>query len=86
MRRSQRMFFCNLLNVATEELTFMFNNKFYKRIDGVAKGCALSPAVANIFKCIFENPWLQKCPRDLKPVVYRWYVDDLFVLPSSLDK
>ena len=56
MRRSQRMFFCNLLNIATEGSIFKFNNEFYIRIDGVAKGCASSPAVANTFKYIFENP------------------------------
>ena len=30
--------FCNLLTVATKESFFMFNNKFYKQIDGVAMG------------------------------------------------
>ena len=27
--------FCNLVNVATKESFFMFNNKFYKQIDGI---------------------------------------------------
>ena len=41
--------FHNLLNVATKELFFMFNNKFYTQIDGVAMGSPLRPALANIF-------------------------------------
>ena len=64
----------------------MFNNKFYKQIDGVAMGSPLGPALANIFMCSFENKWLKDCPHSLKPVFYRRYVDDIFVLFSSLDK
>ena len=62
----------------------MSNNKFYKQIDGVVMGSPLDPAVANIFMCSFEN----KCLKDtsqLKPVFYRWYVDDIFVLFSTLN-
>ena len=46
--------FRNLLNVATKELFFMFNNKFYKQIDDVAIGSPLGPALANIFVYSFE--------------------------------
>ena len=78
--------FHNLLTVATKELFFMFNNKLYKQIDGVAMGSPLGPALANIFMYSFENKWLKDCPHSLKPVFYRWYVDDIFVLFSSLDQ
>ena len=54
--------FCNLLTVATKESFFMFNNKFYKQIDGVAIRSPLGPALANIFMCNFENKWLKDCP------------------------
>ena len=33
----------------------MFNNKFYKQIDGVAMGSPLRPALTNIFMCSFEK-------------------------------
>ena len=78
--------FRNLLTVATKESFFMFNNKFYKQIDGVVMGSPLGPALANIFMCNFENEWLKDCPHSLKPVFYRWYVDDIFVLFSSIDQ
>ena len=55
--------FRNLLTVATKESFFMFNNKFYKQIDGVAMGSPLGPALANIFMCNFENKWLKDCPQ-----------------------
>ena len=63
----------------------MFNNKFYKQIDGVAMGSLLGPTVANIFMYSFENKWLKDCPHSLKHVCYRW-CDDLFVLFSTLDQ
>ena len=83
--RFLRMFFRNLVTVTTKELLFMFNNKFYKQIDGVAMGSPLGPALANIFMCSFENKWLKDCPHSLKPVFYRRYVDDIFVLFSSIE-
>ena len=64
----------------------MFNKKLYKQIDGVAMGSPLDPALANIFMCNFENKWLKDCPHNLRPVFCRWYVDDIFVLISSLDQ
>ena len=53
--------FRNLLTVATKELFFMFNNKFYKQIDGVAMGSPLGPAEVNISMCSFGNKWLKGC-------------------------
>ena len=41
--------FRNLLNVVTQETFFMFNNKYYKQVDGVAMGSPLGPALPNIF-------------------------------------
>ena len=49
-------------------------------------GSPLGPALANIFMCNFENKWLKDCRHSLKPVFYRRYVDDIFVLFSSLDQ
>ena len=77
--------FRNFLNIATKETFFMFNNKYYKQVDGVAMGSPLGPALANIFMCSFESKWLRDCPNDFKPVFYRRYIDDIFVLFSSPD-
>ena len=78
--------FRNLLAVATKESFFIFNNKFYTQIDDVAMGSPLGPTLVNISMCNFENKWLKDCPHSLKPVFYRRYVDDVFVLFSSLDQ
>ena len=75
--------FYNLLNVATKESFFMFNNKFYQQIGGVATGSPLSLALANMWS--FENKWFEDCLHALKPVFYREYADDIFVLFSSFN-
>ena len=58
----------------------------YKSSTCRAMGSPLGPTLANIFTCSFENKWLQDCSHSLKPVFYRRYVDDIFVLFSSLDQ
>ena len=42
-------------------------------------------AIANVFMCHFENIWLENCPSHFKPIVYRWFVDDTFLLFWSKD-
>ena len=77
--------FRNLLNIATKETFFMFNNKYYKQVDGVAMASPLGPALANIFMWSLESKWLRDCPNDFKPVCYRRYIHDIFVPFSSPD-
>ena len=72
-----------LLTLATSESFFVFNGKFYTQIDGVAMGSPLGPTLANAFLCHYEKLWLNDCPSSFKPLVYRRYVDDIFVLLSS---
>ena len=75
--------FRGLLNLATKESFFTFNNKFYIQVDGVAMGSPLGPILANIFLSHHEEKWLNKCPIEFKPSFYRRYVDDIFVLFKS---
>ena len=56
----------------------LFDQKFYKQHHGVAMGSPLRPTLANIFLCYHEKIWLQNCPSEFKPVIYRRYVDDTF--------
>ena len=44
-----------------------------------------SPTLANAFMCYFENIWLENCPSHFKPIVYRQFVDDTFLLFRSKD-
>ena len=63
----------------------MFNNKYYKRAHGATMRSPLGPALATIFMCSFESKWLRDSSNDFKPVFYRPYIDDIFVLFSSPD-
>ena len=65
----------DLLKIATTESSFIFDNKLYKQINGVAMGSPLDPTVSNAFLCHYEKVWLNECPSQCKPVVYRRYVE-----------
>ena len=71
-----------LLETATSESSFIFDYLLYKQVDGVAMGSPLGPTLANAILCHSEK-WLDNCPIHLKPVIYKSYVDDTFVLFSS---
>ena len=43
-------------------------------------GSPLGPTLANIFLCYHESNWLKDCPKNFKPIYYKRYVDDIFVL------
>ena len=74
-----------LLKLATSESSFIFNNILYKQIDGIAMGSLLGSSLGNAFLCHYEKLWLDSCPLEFKPVLYRRYVDDIFVLFKSKD-
>ena len=46
-------------------------------------GSPLGPTLANIFLCFHEQIWLDNCPVEFKPVIYRRFVDDTFLLFRS---
>ena len=45
----------DLLQLATTESSFIFDNKLYKQIDGVAMSSPLGPTLANGFLCHYEK-------------------------------
>ena len=77
--------FKNLLSLATQESYFIFNDVLYKHKDDVAMISPVRPTVANVFLSFYETKWLEQCPKDLKPVFYRRYVDNIFVLFESTE-
>ena len=72
-----------LIELATLDNYFFFNGDIYKQVDGVAMGSPLGPTLANLFMNYMEKKWLEECPLDFKPVLYRRYVDDTFLLFKS---
>jgi hypothetical protein len=80
LNRSQ---FKELLDLACLDNHFIFNGSMYKQIDGVAMGSPLGPTLAMAFMCFMEEEWLSECPLDFKPLFYRRYVDDTFLIFKS---
>ena len=48
-------------------------------------GSLLGPILANILLSHYEENWLNKCPIEFEPSLYRRYVDDIFVFFESLE-
>ena len=69
-----------LLKLGKSESSFIFDNILYKQTDGVAIGSPLVPTLADAFLCHYQKVWLNSCPPEFKPAVYRRYVDDIFDL------
>ena len=69
---------CNLIKICLTTTYFMFEDEFYEQVEGVAMGSPLSPVVANIYMEKFEEYALRSA--DLKPRMWRRYVNNTFVL------
>ena len=69
--------------MATLDSFFIFDRKYYKQIDDVAMDSPFDPTLANMFVCHFEKQWMFDCPIGYKPISYKRYVDDTFLLLSS---
>ena len=78
-------YFHDLLTICMSESLVLVDGEYYKQIDGVAMGSPLGPTFANIFLSFYEQIWLENCPVEFKPVVYRRFVDDTFLLFRSYE-
>ena len=71
-----------LLLLATSQTHFIFNSKFFNRIDGAAVGSPLSPAFAKISMDFHESKWLNEYDLN-KPNFYLRYADDILAVFDS---
>ena len=62
------------------ESLILFDQEFHKQHDGVAMGSPLGLMLANVFLCHHAKFWLQNCFPEFKHVIYKSYVDDIFLL------
>ncbi|XP_070000276.1 uncharacterized protein [Penaeus vannamei] len=76
--------FKKLLHIAAHHSVFSYDNDLYTQTDGVAMGSPLGPSYANAFLCYHEHNWLIQCPPEFKPIYYRRYIDDTFVMFKHL--
>ena len=71
--------FHSLLNLAVNDIYFIFNKQLYKQKDGMAMGSPLGPTFANIFMSHLETKYLQDCNSNYTPTFYKRYIDDTIV-------
>ena len=72
--------FKELLTLAVKCTFFIFDGKYFEQVEGLGMGLPLGPTFANAFMCHHEIDWLGQCPVEFKPVLYRRYIDDCFLL------
>ena len=77
--------FKQLLSFSVKDSHFLFNNTLYKQTEGIGMGSPLGPFFANIFLDHHERNWLASCPDHFKPLFFRRYIDDCFVVFRSRD-
>ena len=62
------------LKLALLNSFFIFDGKYFKQTEGLGMGLPLGPTFTNIFMCHHETRWLEDCPSEFKPVLYRRYI------------
>ena len=67
-----------LFRIATSETHFAFNGSIFDQIDGVAMGSPLASVLANLFMGFHEQNWIYQAT-NVKPILYKWYLDDIFL-------
>ena len=70
-------------DICCKDNLFLFNEKIYKQVDGAPMGDCVSTTLAEVFRGHYETIWLENCPLEFKPVLYKRYADDCFVLFKS---
>ena len=68
-----------LLAFAAYESFFILDGEYYTQIDGVTMWSPLDPTVANAPLCYFEKKWLWKWTVEFLAIIYKRYVDSIFV-------
>ena len=69
--------FIKLLKFATSGM-FLYNDKLYRQVDGVAMGSPLGPSLANFFLGHLEKKFFGNI--GVNPKLYLRYVDDIFAV------
>ena len=78
--------FRQMLTVTMTESFILFDNEYYREHYGVKMGSPLGPTFANIFLCVHEIFWLEKCPPEFRPVIYKRYIHDTFLLFQNINQ
>ena len=75
--------FIELMQIATSDVEFSFNNTLYRQTDGIAMGSQLGPVLANIFVGYNENKLFDF---SVKPQFYKRYVNPALKFTSEKEE
>ena len=74
-----------LLEMCTKESPFVTpDGRIFKQIDGVAMGSPLGPTFANFYMGYLEETTFSDINK--KPLIYARYVDDIFIMYSTIEQ
>ena len=76
--------FKRLLELCVVHVQFMFNEKFFRQIDGVAMGSRLGSILANIFMGFIERKRTELIKEST--IFYGCYVDDIVMIVKGKDE
>ena len=68
------------LSKVKSDLLKIGENTLYVVRNIVAMSSSLGPIFANLFLCYYEKLWRERCPLHFKPIMFRRYVDDTFLM------
>ena len=68
--------FRTLLEIASHDPWFIFDQQYFEQIDGVSMGICLGPRFANICICYHEEKWLENCRQNLNLYI----IDDMLTI------
>ena len=72
----------DLLGFVLRATYFSYNGSFYEQQEGAAMGSPVSAVIANLYMEVFEEQALQSCDPQLRPRVWKRYVNDTFVIST----
>ena len=70
----------HLLGLVLRATYFSYNGSFYEQQEGAAMVSPVSAVIAHLYMEVFEEQALQSCDPQLRPRVWKRYVDDTFVI------
>ena len=59
---------------------FQFDYKYYLQIHGKAMGTTFAPNCSGVFLGFFEQNGLKNSPNNLKPIIWKRFIDDIFMI------
>jgi hypothetical protein len=70
-----------LLKLIFENNYFIFNDKFYRQLTGVAMECKCGPSIANLYVYLLEKHWLSTI-NDL--IFFARFIDDILITSTVI--